>query len=324
MFLPLLKKCVHDTKWLLLGCSAAVLSFCWLRVWIVSRLDTSRFKTILDLLPGDWQRFTPVDFEWLVTYQGRVALAYDELIVVVCVSIWAISRGSDAVSGEIGRGTMEMLLSQPVGRAKLLWTNAGVTVAGVAAIAFAAWLGNWIGIQTTWIEERVMPEFQFPIPLPVVGSAIPIPFAKGEVQLTSMAEKINPALLLPASVNLFALGTMLAGFTTLMSSWDRYRWRTIGIVVGIYVVQVMIKLAGLASDNWEWLLYCSVFTAYEPEFMVRIADASPESVWSWTIVDKSVTSVGPAAYHAVMLGVGGVSYVASAIIFCRRDIPAPL
>ena len=31
----------------------------------------------------------------------------------------------------------------------------------------------------------------------------------------------------------FALGVFLVGFTTLMSAWDRYRWRTIGQVEGI-------------------------------------------------------------------------------------------
>ena len=31
--------------------------------------------------------------------------------------------------------------------------------------------------------------------------------------------------------NLFCLGVAVAGFSTLVSSLDRYRWRTIGIVV---------------------------------------------------------------------------------------------
>ena len=98
----LLRKYVHDAKWLLIACGGTMFAFCWIRVWIVSRLDTGRFKAILDLLPYDWQRFTPVDFDWLITYTGRISLAWDELIVVLCVSIWAIARGSDCVSG-VGR-----------------------------------------------------------------------------------------------------------------------------------------------------------------------------------------------------------------------------
>jgi ABC-2 type transport system permease protein len=324
MFRPLLKKTLHDAKWLLAACCAAVFAFCWLRVWIVSRVDTGRFKAILDLLPGDWQRFTPVDFDWLITYQGRISLAYDELIVVLCVSIWAIARGSDSVSGEIGRGTMEMLLAQPISRVKLLCTKASITIAGLVVLAATAWLGNWMGIQTTQVEEHVLPTIRMPVLLPGIGSELPIPFAQPKSQWKPMAEKMDSAVLIPASVNLFAMGIMLAGFTALMSSWDRYRWRTIGIVIGVYVVQVMIKLAGLASDQLSWLLYLSVFTPYEPEFMVRIADTAPEHLWVWQMVEHGEVVYGPLAYHAILVAVGVFSYIGAAIVFCRRDIPAPL
>jgi ABC-2 type transport system permease protein len=303
-----------------------VFAFCWLRVWIVSQVDTSRFKAILDLLPGDWQRFTPVDFDWLITYQGRISLAYDELIVVMGVSIWAIARGSDCVSGEIGRGTMEMLLAQPVSRMRWLWTHAAVTLVGVAVIALAAWSGNWIGIQVTSVEEPVVPTWQLPFPLPLVGSEVASPFGSSETRSVAMAEKVDSTLLIPASVNLFALGVMLSGFTTAMSAWDRYRWRTIGIVSTLYVIQVAVKLAGLASSDWNGLLYLTVFTAYEPEFMARVADTQPEFVWAFFLPGEgqSPAAFGPLAYHALLVAVAAVCYAAASVIFWRRDIPAPL
>ena len=49
-------------------------------------------------------------------------------------------------------------------------------------------------------------------------------------------------------VNFFALGLFLAGLTTLVSSWDRYRWRTIGIVVTFYIAFTIVKIAGMAAD----------------------------------------------------------------------------
>lgn len=321
---PLIRKCFHEAKWLFAACSTAVFAFCWLRVWIVSLVDTTRFKAILDMLPGDWQRFTPVDLEWLVTYEGRIALAYDELIVVACVAIWSIARGSDSVSGEVGRGTMEMLLSQPIGRAKLLWANACVTVFGAVFLAMAAWLGNWAGIHTTQVELEVMPRMQLPMHIPGFGSEVELPFAGTNTQLTPMTELIDPVVLLPATLNLAALGFMLCGFATLMSSWDRYRWRTIGIVIGLFVIQVMIKIAGMASDQWGSLLYFSILTAYEPEFMVRIADTAPTNLWAWQVSEGGATVFGPLAYEAVLLAVGAASYLLATIIFLRRDIPAPL
>jgi len=325
MFRPLLKKCVNDGRWLFVSCAAAMFAFCWLRVWIVSLLDTSRVEAILQLLPSEWQRFTPVDFDWLVTYAGRISLAYDELIVVGCIWVWAIARGSDCVSGEISRGTMEMLLAQPVSRLRLLLTQASVTVSGVALLSFTAWLGTYVGIQTTYAKEEVRPMWDLPIPLPWVGSEIPIPFSAREIHWAPLSDKVDAWLFLPASANLFALGLMTAGFATLMSAWDRYRWRTIGIVMGVLVVQVLIKIAGLASDDLSWLLYLSVLTAYEPEAFVRIADSVPGSAWNLFIsnVDGTV-DYGPLWYHSVMGTIGGASYLLAAIVFCRRDLPAPL
>ena len=73
---------------------------------------------------------------------------------------------------------------------------------------------------------------------------------------------------------------MLAGFTSLVSSWDRYRWRTTGIVAGIYVLQLIIKIVGLATDRLAWMLKTTFFTAYEPERFVSIAYHSPVQAWS--------------------------------------------
>ncbi len=326
MTLVLLRKYVQDAKWLLIACGGTMFAFCWIRVWIVSRLDTGRFKAILDLLPSDWQRFTPVEFDWLITYTGRISLAYDELIVVLCVSIWAIARGSDCVSGEIGRGTLEMLIAQPLSRFKVIATHSLVTVTGVALLSLAAWGGTCAGIYNTTVTEKARPTWQLPIPLPWIGTEMPIPFSTPVATDTPMSEKVDVRVFLPATANLFALGLMVAGFTTMMSSWDRYRWRTIGIVVGIYVFQIIVKLVGLAADEVNWMLYFSAFTPYEPEAFVHMADVTPEFAWSLSVydVEGSWKTWGPMAHHFVMATIGIMSYVAAAAIFVRRDLPAPM
>ena len=51
MIRVLLKRRLEEAKWLLVACSVAMIWFCWLRVWIVSRIDTSRFEDILNLVP---------------------------------------------------------------------------------------------------------------------------------------------------------------------------------------------------------------------------------------------------------------------------------
>lgn len=321
----LLRKCWLEAQWLLVACAAAIFAFCWVRVWMVSRIDTSRFEAIIDLLPGDWQRFTPVDMKWLVTYAGRISLAYDEPIVVFGMSIWAIGRGSDCVSGELNRGTMEMLLAQPLSRLQILVTQSFVTLTGVFVLAAVAWLGTYTGIQTMTAKEEVAATVTLPITIPGIGSELPVPWREKKTIETPMRLKVDARQFLPATVNLFALGVTLAGLATVVSASDRYRWRTIGIVTGIYVAQILLKLIGMASDSWRWLTWLSFLTAYEPEEFVQWSVSDPAVTWSFTRLDAAgtVVGLGPLGYDFLLIGIGVVSYVLAAIIFQRRDLPAP-
>ncbi|MGE0755505.1 MAG: ABC transporter permease subunit [Pirellulaceae bacterium] len=322
----LLYKCWRESRWLLAGCAASIFTFCWLRVWIVSRLSTDRFRAILEMLPGDWRKFLSVDFEWLITYPGRIALAYQELIVVLCVAVWAIARGSDAVSGEINRGTMEMLLAQPVSRRHVLWTQNTVAVVGMAVLAAAAWTGTAAGIWTTHVKEEVYPRLALPFPFPGLGDSLPLPFGTPETRQIPMRDKVDARVFLPASANLFAMGVLMAGVTTWLSSWDRYRWRTIGIMTGTMIVQVILKAAAMGLEGWEWLSYTTVLSAYVPEVHVRIADATPEQLWALMQTDEQGgwTGLGPVVQDLLLLGGGVVGFIAAVYRFSRRDLPAPL
>jgi len=317
----LLKKSILEGRVLLAACTTTMLVFCWTRVWVVGQFDMSRFETVIEQF-RDWERFSPVPFEHLVTYTGRIAMAYDEPILILSVCLWVIARGSDCVSGEISRGTMEMLLAQPVSRVQVLWSQALVTIAGLTLLALTSWFGLYLGIQTNTIEEPITPTWR----LPWVPLDIPNPLAAEKVVRRPMAEKVNPAHLVPASVNLFSLGFFLSGLSTLLSSLDRYRWRTIGLVVGIYIVQLTQKILGLASDRLEWLGRLSFFTAYEPARSVSIAVYQPESTWSLVLRDEAGEwiSLGPLSHNLILLGMGGVAYAAATLIFHRRDVPAPL
>lgn len=318
----LIRKCVSEARLLLLSSTVVMFAFCWLRVWIVSLLPTDRFKTIVEQF-REFERFVPVPFEQLFTYPGRIALTYDELIVVMCVAIWSISRGSDLVAGELGRGTMEMLLAQPVSRLQVLLTQASVTTIGVAMLAGASWLGIYAGIHTTRVKEPVADPA---IVLPLLGMPPPVDLLDGETRIVSMSSKVDSRDMWPAAVNLFALGFFLAGLSSLVSSTDRYRWRTIGIVAAVYVVQLIMKIVGLASEQLRWLLKFSFFTAYDPERFVSVAVNTPHDAWRLVIHDQqgSWVGLGPLSCDFLLLGMGVAAYAGSALIFCRRDLPAPV
>ena len=279
----LLAKTVREGRWLLVGSALVLFIFHWIRVWITSQFEMREVRFLLDHAPDFVTNFFVVPVHVIASPAGRVAISYDDPVVVLTISIWAIARGSDVVSGEIGRGTMELLLAQPVRRINVLLTHASFTLVGAVVLAAASWLGTYTGLATIQLET--------PVPANI--------------------------FLAPAS-NLFALGFFLAGVTTMLSSLDRYRSRTIGIAVGFFVVQTVLKLISISVPAYKWTAWCTFLTAFEPQVLAyrfwprMLAQASVES---WLMLLK---------YDGLLVGLGLAGYVAATAIFCHRDLPAPL
>jgi hypothetical protein len=113
----------------------------------------------------------------------------------------------------------------------------------------------------------------------------------------------------PAAANVFGLMVCMAGIAAGVSAADSYRWRTVGILCGFYVFAILAKLVGRLSKPLGWVGYLSVLNAYEPQRLV--GDAAE----SWWLLGQ---------YNAVLIGVGVAAYVIGAVIFAKRDLPAPL
>ena len=141
-----------------------------------------------------------------------------------------------------------------------------------------------------------------------------------------MSAKVNPHDIWPAVANYFAFGFFLAGLSTFISALNRYRWRTIGIVAAIYVIQLVMRVVGLASDRWEWLLKYSFFTAYDPERLVGLALNSPAEAWRFVLTDEQGrwSELGGLGCDVLLVGLGLAAYAAATVIFSRRDLPAPV
>jgi beta-exotoxin I transport system permease protein len=318
-----LQKCIVEARLLFAACAIGLFAFCWVRIYIISRVDLETFSQIVEKLWDKWADYWPVSLSQLLSYSGRIAVTFDEPIVVLCVSVFAIARGSDVVSGEINRGTMELLLAQPVSRWQVLASQAIVTVVGIILLSLTAWLGTLAGIMTNTVQETVPPPA---IQVPGIGLSIPLSLAKPEKVRVPMREKVDSEDFLPGAVNLGALGICFAGIASLVSACDRYRWRTIGLVVGFYVVQTIFKISGMAIAEVAWLKKVSIFTAYEPQRFIATAVHDAANTWSVVLRDSqgAIFDAGPLGYNLILLGIGIGCYVAAAVVFQKRDLPAPL
>lgn len=280
------KKTLYESRWLLVGSMAFMFAVHWLRVWISSFFSTSAMEGMLSFMPELVETLMPVSFAQIATSAGRIAVAYDDPIVLLLVTVWGISRGSDAVAGELNRGTMEMLLAQPLTRLGVLGAQAAVTLCGAALLASSALLGTSVGLASVTLEQSV-----------------------------------SPSVFVPAALNLFAITVFLAGLSTMISSAANYRSHVIGIVGAFYAVSMIVKIISRLAPGWGWLGYCSFFTAFEPQLLV----ANPHRAWSlWGRAANGVIELGGLGYDSILIGLGLAGYLMAAVIFYRRDLPAPL
>jgi ABC-2 type transport system permease protein len=317
------KKNLSEGGVLLLALIIGAACFAWFRVNVVGELDTTSFRRIMDLVPKSWLKFASVDLEWLISYSGRTGLTLDEPFLIMMFAIWAIVRGSDVVSGEISRGTMEMLLAQPVSRRRVFLIQVGSTILGLAILCLATWLAMWLAVHTTSVKVAADPA-------PNIWSlpTMLIPGSNKEPESVDkpMSEFVDAADFIPGVVSLFSLAAFVTGFTTLMSSMDRFRWRTLGIAAGFYLVAAMIKILAIASTTFSWAHWLSFFSLYEPEVAIKASCETPELLWQfWRYGDDGAwEGFGILAQNMILLGGAIVFLIAAWRIFERRDIPQPL
>ena len=330
------KKNISEARWLLMACVCFAAGFALLRVFVVSEFDTNRFKALLDLIPDTFKSFTTVDFEWVISYTGRIALTLDEPMLIGCIALWAIARGSDVVSGELSRGTMEMLLAQPVSRRVVFCSQSAMTILGIVLIAFAAWLGTYVGVQFSSVEES---EIRSPLQallasaaswlresLSFVFKAFELSPNENATHTVLMREQVDCWAFWPGVLNLCCFGFFLCALAAMFSAFDRHRWRTIGILTGIYTVMAMIKVAGMSIKNAGWCMWFTFFSLFEPEQAIEHHQKAPSELFQWLHYgrDMSVIGTGSTLNNLALLVLGILCYAIGLRVFSRRDLPAPL
>lgn len=271
---PLWRKAFIEARVLTASASLVLFAFGWLFVWLSSLIKKDPLADLLDALPLPIQKISGIPVEALSTPAGLVSVLYVDPVVLIACAIWAVTRGSDAVAGEIDRGTMEVLLAQPVRRSSVIVTHAVTSALGAAILAASLLLGNWVGIALVRFED----------PMEI-------------------------GVFTPAAINLFSFTLSLAAIAALMSSVDRYRWRTAGIAGGFFIIQLIIKVVSRMWPSGEWLSYATLFGAFEPQKMIQ----NPAEAWALSL-----------RYDGCLLGIALAAYLVAGFLFCHRDVPAPL
>ena len=226
----LFRKNLLDARWMLLTISLALFGLSWLFVHIAYRFEVAMKEATgggppLRMLRG--LGGASMDFS-----TAAIEMAFwNHPFVLLMFAVWAISRGTACVAGEIERGTMDLILSRPVTRFAYLTAQVLAALVGQAMMGGAMIAGNLVGTQYNTLIDP--PSF---------------------------------SLLLKPVLNLFAFGSAIYGYTLLCSTVDLVRWRP-NLIASIATLAGFIALviASIPSlPEYKWLEHVSIFKAYNP------------------------------------------------------------
>jgi ABC-2 type transport system permease protein len=324
MTLPLVRKLLCDIRWPLLVVMLLLAGFQCLWVKITQRTVTqiSPFFSTLAARAGTSQKAIE---DVIFGGPGKVAqtmvggesvhferamdvlsIGYVHPLMQIIFCIWAIGRAAGAVAGEIDRGTMELLLAQPIPRWRVILAHLGVDAVALPLLCLSLWCGTLLG-------TRLVGPFE-------VSAADLEPFKKlpFPIKLDPELLAIDPWAFGPALWNVGALLFAVSGMTMALSAAGRFRNRVIGVAVLLVLLQFLVNVVGQLWDAVTWLRPFTVFYYYQPQQVVLSG--------RWTVDPLALWNDGHSAVNvlAMLFAVGAVGYTLALWAFTRRDLPAPL
>ncbi|MFT3881904.1 MAG: ABC transporter permease subunit [Gemmatales bacterium] len=252
MSLTLFFKILRDLRWPLLGAGFLLTLFEGFWVKITDRFANEVIPAILKSIPlGDLKTI-------LFTGSGKIFQAIlggeavdlsktGELLSIgwvhplpqTILMIWALGRGASAIAGEIERGTMELLVSQPIPRWKIVTTNLIVDLVTIPTLALCMFLGTYLGTTLVPLNKSLIDTT--PIDL--------TPYWRGIVLAVAFA---------------FAM----SGVTYAISSMGRSRWRVLAWTFGIILAMSILNLLGQLWDTLGPWRPLAIHYYFQPQYAI--------------------------------------------------------
>jgi ABC-2 type transport system permease protein len=173
----------------------------------------------------------------ITSFDGFLTLEYFSLMWIIIVAPFAISVSTAAFSGEIEKGTMELLLSQPISRRLIAFSRMAFLELGLLLIVFATMIPVVIG--TPLVDEDI--KFAGILSLGLLGFIL-----------------------------FLCIGSIGLLFSCLMSD----RGRAIFLVVGVLIFSYALDILAQFSDTVEKVHFLSLFDYYDPFRYIHNADVA--------------------------------------------------
>lgn len=261
-----------------------------------------------------------------------LSIGFVHPLIQTILCIWAVGRAAGAISGELDRGTMELLMSQPMARSRVILSHLIVDGITIPLLCLSLWagaaLGAWaimpIKVEKPDLKKRPTPGYLLQIgPLKMKFKALrDITAEPSEVENDETMKKrleIRPREFSRALPSVGGLIFAVCGMTMFISSLGRSRWRVLGFAVFFILIQFLVNLVGQMWDVLSPFRPLTIFYYYQPQ--QAILDQGWCAHFSEWNGGEPLCAV---PMLVVLYGVGIVGYGLAWWTFHRRDLPAPL
>jgi len=197
--------------------------------------------------------------------QDLLSIAYVHPLTQTILCIWAVGRAAGAIAGEIDRGTMELLMAQPIRRGQAMLAHIAVDLVVIPLLAAAMIFGTFVGIHAVDLTDPDTP-------------ALYVDFWRFVPGLTSVV----------------ALVFSVSGLTMMVSAFGRQRGKVLGVAVLVVLVQFLVNVIGQLWSPMEPLRPFTVFYYYQPQQII-LRDEGRISLESWRQI-ATLLAVGAVGY----------------------------
>jgi ABC-2 type transport system permease protein len=231
----MLRRALLDLRWTTLwfAVGSALYLIVMISFYPTMQDNTQMLDDLLDLYPEALRQAFGI--EDLTTFVGFVGAEFLTVMWPLILSVFLIMAGTATVAQEIERGTIELWLSVPVRRARLLGSKVLALGIGVASI-------------------------------------IAVTIATMAIGAIAVDERLSLAGLLALFLTVFVFTLVVLGYSVLLSVVVGERGKAAGIAALITLASYLAWVVGGISTRWEWLRSLSIFGAYSPQSALRTGE----------------------------------------------------
>ncbi len=213
-----LLKTLRDMRWPTFWTSLglAVLGFYFM--WIINTFEgTFDWQGLMDQFPPAMKALVGGQLIDFSSPTGFLNMELFPLMLPLVVAGFAMALASGTTAAEEARGTLDVLLAEPIGRARILVEKVAAIVAGTIVVGVALFIGIWLG------AAAVSADVDLGLVAAGVVSAILLGLAFGGVALALGCATGNRGLAIGATGALLVVTYFVNALAPLVDALDRVK-----------------------------------------------------------------------------------------------------